>query len=440
MNSTATSSIVCDLLLTGARVIDPATGLDGIADVAIAGDKIAAVGPSLHAVPRAKTIDLTGLTLTPGFIDTHGHVYEHVTGDFGLNPDLVGVRSGVTTVVDLGGASALTFAGFREFVVQPARTRVLSFISTYLAGGLFGHKYVDLYGPSGINVAAIVKIGRENPKLIRGVKAHAEAGGYSRWGLETLRLAKRAALELGVPLYVHLGTLWPEIDGKIVDASAIIDEVVPLLDAGDVLAHPYTRFPSGFVGPNNAIHPLVFEAIEKGVLIDVGRGAHFSFDNAFKVTKAGIVPDTLGSDLHGYNVRFPDGGRWYRGVFTDTTEMEPPLEINPAAFAAPYGLYHVISELMAVGLELPDLIPMVTSNAAKLLRMEDEIGALRPGMTADISIFRELTGEWTLRDSLKAEVPATKLIHPEMVMRAGEFMAIDSPVLPSLQQLTEQAA
>ena len=176
MNSTVTSPIVCDVLLTGARVIDPATGLDGIADVAIAGDKIAAVGPSLRAVPRAKTIDLTGLTLTPGFIDTHAHVYEHVTGDFGLNPDLVGVRSGVTTVVDLGGASALTFAGFREFVVAPARTRVLSFLSTYLAGGLFGHKYVDLYGPSGINVEAVVKIGRENPELIRGVKS-ARRGG-----------------------------------------------------------------------------------------------------------------------------------------------------------------------------------------------------------------------------------------------------------------------
>ncbi len=436
MNSTSTPSpVVCDVLLTGARVIDPAAGLDGIADVAIAGDKIAAVGPSLEAGPRAKRIDLTGLTLTPGFIDTHAHVYEHVTGDFGLNPDLVGVRSGVTTVVDLGGASALTFAGFREFVVQPAKTRVLSYISTYLAGGLFGHKYVDLYGPSGINVDAIVKIGRENPALIRGIKAHAEAGGYSRWGLETLRLAKRASLELGVPLYVHLGTLWPEVDGASVQPSAIIDEVVPLLDAGDVLAHPFTRFPSGFVGPDGAIHPFVFKAIEKGVLIDVGRGAHFSFDNAFKVVKAGVIPDTLGSDLHGYNVRFPDGGRWYRGVFTDTAEMEPPLEMSPAPFAAPYGLYHLITEMMAVGLELADLIPMVTTNAAKLLRMEGEIGSLRPGMTADISIFRELTGEWTLRDSLKAEIPATKLIHPEMVVRAGTFMPIDSPVLPSLQQL-----
>jgi dihydroorotase len=428
--------VVCDVILSGARIIDPATGTDAIGDVAIAGDKIAAVGAALTPAGPAKRVDLTGLTLTPGFIDTHAHVYEHVTGDFGLNPDLVGVRSGVTTVVDLGGASALTIAGFEKFVVEPARTRVLSYISTYLAGGLFGHIYVGLYGPSGIDVKAVVAAGHANPGLIRGVKAHAEAGGYSRWGLEALRLGKRAAKELGIPLYVHLGTLWPEVAGSAVDPAAIIDEVVPLLEAGDVLAHPYTRFPSGFVNDTGEVHPLVYKAIEKGVLIDVGRGGHFSFENAFKVVKAGgVTPYTLGSDLHGYNVKFPDGTRWNRGVFPEIDGIEPLLEANPAAFVAPYGLYHLITEMMALGFALPDLVAMVTSNAATLLRMDDEIGALRPGMVADISIFRELSGSWTLRDSMNGEAPATKLIHPEMVMRAGEFVVLDSPLLPTLDQL-----
>jgi dihydroorotase len=426
--------VVCDVILSGARIIDPATGTDAIGDVAILGDKIAAVGSALTAAGSAKRVDLRGLTLTPGFIDTHAHVYEHVTGDFGLNPDLVGVRSGVTTVVDLGGASALTIQGFEKFVVEPAQTRVLSYISTYLAGGLFGHIYVGLYGPSGIDVKAVVNAGREYPGLIRGVKAHAETGGYSRWGLEAMRLGKQAAKELGVPLYVHLGTLWPEIDGSAVEPAAIIDEVIPLLEAGDVLAHPFTRFPSGFT-KNGDVHPLVYKAIEKGVLIDVGRGGHFSFDEAFKVVKAGIVPNTLGADLHGYNVKFPDGTRWNRGVFPEIDGIEPLLESNPATFVAPYGLYHLITEMMALGLELPDLIAMVTSNAAKLLRMDDEIGALRPGMVADISIFRELSGNWTLRDSMKGEAPATKLIHPVMVMRAGAFVELDSPLLPTLDQL-----
>jgi dihydroorotase len=250
-----------------------------------------------------RVIDAKGLIVTPGLIDTHAHVYEHVSGDFGLNPDLVGIRSGVATVVDQGGPSALTFDGFRKFIVEPARTRVLAFISAYLAGGLLGHRYVDLYGPVGINVKAVVKAARDNPDLVRGIKAHAEPGGYSRWGMAALKLAKEASREVGLPVYIHLGTLWPELPGVTVDAAKIIDEVVPLLDPGDILAHPFTRFPSGFVAPDGSIHPLIKEALAKGVRIDVGRGAHFSFTTARRVIDAGILPFTIGADLHGYNVR-----------------------------------------------------------------------------------------------------------------------------------------
>ncbi|MDR3537135.1 MAG: amidohydrolase/deacetylase family metallohydrolase [Acetobacteraceae bacterium] len=423
-----------DLVLKGARVIDPATGTDGILDVAVSEGKIAAVGPDLPCPPGATRLDLAGAIVTPGLIDTHAHIYEHVTGDFGLNADLVGVRSGVTTVVDQGGPSALTFNGFRQFVVAPAQTRVFCFISTYLAGGLLGHRYVDLYGPSGINVAAIVKTARDNPRLVKGIKAHAEPGGFSRWGIESLRLAKQAGRELGLPVYVHLGTLWPQKEGASVDPQTIIEQVVPLLDAGDVLAHPFTRYPSGFVNADGTIHPLVYEALAKGVTIDVGRGAHFSFDNARAVLAAGILPTTLGADLHGYNVKMPDGGRWYRGMFTNTAEMEPPEDAS-LPFSTPYGVHHAMSELIALGVTLPQVVAMATSNAAKLLRMEDRIGALKPGMDADISVFRVLKGEWTLRDSNGVEVVAHQLLHPERVVRMGRVIEVDSPLLPDLDQL-----
>ncbi|WP_428486488.1 amidohydrolase/deacetylase family metallohydrolase [Rhodopila sp.] len=423
-----------DLVLKGARVIDPATGTDGVLDVAVADGKIAALGPDLPCPSGATCLDLTGAIVTPGLIDTHAHIYEHVTGDFGLNADLVGVRGGVTTVVDQGGPSALTFNGFRQFIVEPSQSRVLCFISSYLAGGLLGHRYVDLYGPSGINVAAIVKTARENPELIKGIKAHAEPGGFSRWGLEALKLAKQASRELGLPVYVHLGTLWPQKEGTTVDPRSIIEQVVPLLDAGDVLAHPFTRYPSGFVNEDGTIHPLVHEALAKGVTIDVGRGAHFSFDNARAVLAAGILPNTLGADLHGYNIKFPDGGRWYRGMFTDTAEMEPPEDAS-LPFSTPYGVHHAMSELMALGVTLPQVVAMATSNAAKLLRMEGQIGALKPGMDADISVFRVLQGEWTLRDSNGQEVVANQLLHPDRVVRAGRVINVDSPLLPDLAQL-----
>ncbi|HVY15814.1 MAG TPA: amidohydrolase/deacetylase family metallohydrolase [Rhodopila sp.] len=423
-----------DIVLKGGRVIDPATDTDAILDVAVADGKIAAVGPDLAAGPKTTVTDVKGMVVTPGLIDTHAHIYEHVTGDFGLNADLVGVRGGVTTVVDQGGASALTFAGFKQFVAAPAQSRVLAFISTYLAGGLLGHKYVDLYGPTGINVAAIVKTARENLDLVKGIKAHAEPGGFSRWGIEALKMAKQASRELGLPVYVHLGTLWPQKEGTSVDPQTIIEQVVPLLDAGDVLAHPFTRYPSGFVSADGTIHPLVHEALAKGVTIDVGRGAHFSFDNARAVIGAGILPTTLGADLHGYNIKFPDGGRWYRGMFTDTEEMEPPEDAS-LPFSTPYGIHHTMSELMALGVPLPKVVAMATSNAAKLLRMEDTIGALKPGMDADVSIFRVLEGEWTLRDSNGVAVVTHQLLHPENVVRAGKVVTADSPLLPDLQQL-----
>lgn len=420
-----------DLVVKGGRVIDPATNTDAILDVAVTNGKIAAVGSGLAATT---TIDARGLIVTPGLIDTHAHIYEHVTGDFGLNADLVGVRGGVTTVVDQGGASALTFGGFRQFVVASAESRVLSFISTYLAGGLLGHKYVDLYGPSGINVAAIVKAANENRDLVKGIKAHAEPGGYSRWGIEALKLAKQASRELNLPVYVHLGTLWPQKEGTTVDPQMIIEQVVPLLDAGDILAHPFTRYPSGFVSADGSIHPLVFEALAKGVTIDVGRGAHFSFDNAKAVIGAGILPTTLGADLHGYNIKFPDGGRWYRGMFTDTEEMEPPEDAS-LPFSTPYGIHHAMSEMMALGITLPQVVAMATSNAARMLRMENEIGTLKPGVDADISIFRILEGAWTLRDSNGVEVTTNQLLHPEKVVRAGRIVGADSPLLPDLEQL-----
>jgi dihydroorotase len=307
---------------------------------------------------------------------------------------------------------------------------VLAFISAYLAGGLLGHRYVDLYGPSGINVGAIVKAARDNADLVRGIKAHAEPGGYSRWGMAAMKLAKEASRELKLPVYVHLGTLWPERHGAKVDAAKIIDEVVPLLDPGDILAHPFTKFPSGFVAPDGSIHPLVREALAKGVRIDVGRGAHFSFANAERVLGAGILPFTIGADLHGYNVRIGDGGRAYRGMFTGEGVDSIIAEDRASPFARPYSLQHAMTELLALGVPLVEVVRMATQNAATMLGMAGELGALSVGMLADLSLMRLAEGEWMLVDSERQTRKATQLLHPELALRGGKVYRADSPLLP----------
>jgi dihydroorotase len=225
--------------------------------------------------------------------------------------------------------------------------------------------------------------------------------------------------------------LWPELHGAKVDAAKIMDEVVPLLDPGDILAHPFTKFPSGFVAADGTIHPLVREAVAKGVRIDVGRGAHFSFTNAQRVIDAGILPFTIGADLHGYNVRIGDGGRAYRGMFTGEGVDSIVADDRASPFSRPYSLQHAMTELLALGVSLSDTVRMATYNAAVMLGMEAEMGALSVGMPADLTAMRLLDGDWTLIDSERVKHPARQLLHPEFAMRGGRVHRADSPLLPT---------
>ena len=409
----------CDLLLRGGRVIDPASGRDETADVAIADGRILAVGRDLPAVAR-ETLEMSGRIVIPGMIDTHAHIYQHVTGKFGLNPDMVGVHSGVTTVVDQGGPSCMTIGGFRHFIAEPAHTRVLCFISAYLVGGLEGHLYPDLYGPGQLNVDHTVRAARENADLVRGVKAHAEIGGASRWGLDVIRIGKEIAREAGLPLYIHLGQLWPEKDGVSLDPDEVVRALMPIMEPGDILAHPFTRHPGGFVSTETGmVHPVVREALDRGVTVDVGHGSHFSFEMARKVMEAGIRPYTLGADMHGYNVRLPNA--------TDISTRKT----NPFFGVAPFNLTNAMTKLLTLGMALPEVIATVTANPARMLRLEGQIGALRPGMTADISVLEIKKGNFELADNSGVKVTASELIVPVMALRAGRRFDATSPLVPT---------
>jgi dihydroorotase len=412
-----------DLVLRGGRVIDPAQGFDSLLDVAVRDGRVAAVGKDLPG-PARETIDVRGKLVLPGLIDTHAHVYRYVSGRFGLDADMVGVHSGVTTVVDQGGPSVLTFPGFREYAVKPAATRVLAFISAYMVGGLEGHYYPELYRPDCIAVDDTIRSGRENADLVRGVKGHAEVGGFTRWGAEAMRQASKIARGLDLPLYVHFGQLWslPD-DRQAYDADAILPEMLAIMRPGDILAHPFTRHPGGFVDRHGRLHPLVREALARGLKTDVGHGSHFSFKMARLVLDAGVVPDTLGADMHGYNTTVPKP----RG----TPETHPDKEeMHLFAGAQNFSLASAMTSMLALGLSLEQVVPMVTSNCAAMLGMQAEIGTLRPGCEADISVLDDVTGRFVLQDNEDTQVVAERLLRPAFCLRAGKRFDADAPILP----------
>ena len=415
---------VYDLILQGGHVMCPASGIDGVMDVAVAGGKIAQVSENILPSSARQTSDVRGKLVLPGMIDTHAHIYRYVTGRFGLDADMVGVQSGVTTLIDLGGASCMTFPGFRHFIAEPAASRCYAFISAYLVGGLEGHYYPSLYSPSGVDVQATVAAAKANRDLVRGVKAHAEIGGFARWGHSVMEMGAQIGREADIPVYVHFGQLWslPPEGANGVDADTIIEETVSLLRPGDILAHPFTRHPGGFVDKNGKVHPIVRAAIDMGLKIDVGHGSHFSYKMARKALDAGVVPHTLGADMHGYNTFLPPP--------PGTPTEHPDEENHPFAGQARFSLTQAMSSMLALGLTLQQVVPMVTSNAAVMAGAVGEIGALKPGMEADVSVLNDVRGRFKVQDTDRTVLFAARLLEPVLCLRAGRRYDATAPILP----------
>lgn len=417
-------TVTYDVLLKGGRVIDPAQGLDGPFDVAVKDGRIAAVTADILPSSAREVIDVRGRLVLPGLIDTHGHIFQYVTGRFGLPPDMVGVRSGSTSVIDQGGASCMTFPAFRHYIAERSATRCYAFMSAYVVGGLEGHYYPSLYGPEQVDVAATVKAARANADLVRGIKAHAELGGFARWGIAVMRMAAEIGREAELPVYIHFGQLWalPREGGQSVDPDTIVPEVVSLMRPGDILAHPFTRHPGGFVDRQGRVHPIVKEAMARGLKVDVGHGSHFSFRVAREVLAAGIIPDTLGADMHGYNTRVPPP--------PGTPAEHPDDENHPFAGQARFSLVHAMVEMMALGLALEQVVPMVTSNAAAMLGLAGQIGTLKPGLEADVTVLADERGRWVLRDNERNEATVDRMLRPLFCLRAGRRFDADAPILP----------
>ncbi len=413
-----------DLLLKGGRVICPASGIDGNYDVAIRDGRIAAVERNIVPADSIAVVHVSGKLVLPGLIDTHAHVYQYVTGRFGLDPDMVGVRSGVTTVVDQGGPSCMTLPGFRHFIVEKSATRVLAFLSAYLVGGLEGHYYPDLYSPTAVNIEATVTSALANKDLIRGIKGHAEIGGFARWGIKVMEMAAEIGRRSDLPLYVHFGTLWglPESGANGEDADTILERVIPLLRQGDVLAHPFTRHPGGFVNERGDVHQVIRAALDRGLKVDVGHGSHFSYRVARKALAAGITPHTLGADMHGYNTQVPPP--------PGTPQQHYDDENHPFIGQARFSLTQAMSSMMALGLSLEEVVTMATINPAQMLGFADRIGALKVGYEADVSVLSDDRGRFTLRDNERTEVVADRLLRPVFCLRGGKRFDADSPILP----------
>ncbi len=338
-----------DLLLKGGRLIDPAFDIDGQFDVATSGGHIALVDKDISPDMARTVADISGLVITPGLVDLHAHFYGYSAA---ILPDAHCLPEGTTTAVDAGGSGHLTFDDFNEQIIAPAITNVFALLN--IAGeGMVGEPEQDLDGMDSELTA--LKIA-QRPDLIVGVKvAH-----YMGPGWEPLDRGIQAAEENGVFVMV---------DQSPIHTRPMNDMILEHLRPGDMVTHCYA-LSKPMTDIHDKVKPHFIEARERGVQFDVGHGAgSFSFRIAKAAIEQGFLPDTISTDMHRASI-----------LANQATMPE------------------TMSKLLAIGMELPEIIRRSTWEPAQAIG-HPELGNLGQTVPADIAVLNITEGEFGLVDN-----------------------------------------
>ena len=376
-----------DLLLQGGTVVDPASNVDGIRDVAVQAGVIARIAPNIPATEATRTINVRGKIVAPGLIDLHAHVFEGVNRT-GVNPDLGGVYSGVTTIVDAGSAGAATFGAFPQYIIPRCHTEVVPFLHICRTGLATNP---DIIARTSIDLDETLQVMGEHKGLIRGIKARMVSPALEIMGMEMPKLAKRAARESGTKLMVHIGDTAKRYD------PTVIRQLLPMLDQGDILTHYFTANPGGVLDANGKLVPEAREAADRGVWLDTAHGRmNFSFDVGRRCIDQGLLPHCISTDL------------------------TVPGRLNTV-----HSMVEIMTRFLGLGFTLQQVITMSTHNPARAINEEQRLGSLAVGRQADISVLELREGEWTVFDVLGTGMHVTKAVVPFVTVKRGQVFTPD---------------
>jgi len=390
-----------DLLIKGGHVLDPGQNLDGRLDIGITDGRIAAIEADIPATEAKRTIEVKGDNryVSPGLIDIHTHVaYGATTPGVGMgccDPDQVGVRSGVTTVLDCGSVGVANIGVLSAHVMPRAKTRIIPFVNV----GSYAHTmpgWADVNSLEDVNEKAIASCLEASPGFIKGFKLRMVGSVAQEQSEELITLCKKVSREHHLPLMVHIGDMRAQDYDKASKATRFL---LKSFDAGDILTHLSTPRPGGVMADEaqTQLIPELQEARNRGVVLDPALGAgNFGIDVCRRQADLGLIPDTISSDLTA-------GGRG-RVV---------------------YSLMECMGRFMAAGYTVKDMVRMSTVNAAKALGLSDQIGAIAVGKEADITIFDVANGKWKFIDTMQKEFTGDKAMVPVQTIKAGEVFAPD---------------
>jgi dihydroorotase len=374
-----------DLLIKGGRVLDPRNSIDAVRDVAVKDGRIAAVAANIPAARAVKTVDASGLYVTPGLIDIHVHVYpgltknDYAAGDWSVYPDGYTLRNCVTTVADAGTSGWRTFDDFNSRIIERSKTRVVSFINIVGAGMGSGPIEQNL---ADMEVAPTAAMALKHKGVIVGVKSAHFAGPewapYER-AVEVGRTAK-------IPVMIDFGS-------NIRAGRSLYDLLTKYLRPGDIFTHMYGGARGEQDPETKGPSKAMIDGRARGVLFDVGHGGtSFQWSTAIPLMRAGFVPDSISTDLH-----------------------------TASQNAAMKDMLNVMGKFLAMGMKLDDVIRRSTWNPAKEIQL-DNLGHLSIGAPADVAVLRVQKGAVGFVDFRGGRLAGSEHFLCEMTVRDGKVV------------------
>lgn len=373
-----------DLVLRNGHVLDPKNNVDARRDVAIRDGKIAAIEPSIAASAAKKSVDISGLYLTPGLVDIHEHVFIGLRhnawgdGDLSVPADVMATPNGVTTIADAGSSGWRDFPEFRHRVIDTSKTRIFAFLNI-VGAGMANNDDVAEQNEHDMDLDAISKTIEQNRDIIVGIKtAHWQQPNF---------ISVQKAIEVGnrnhLPVMVDFGWF---------DNKSYQQMISTLLRPGDISTHVF-RMPAPLLTPEGKPAAYMLEARKRGIKFDVGHGGgSFNFALAEPMVKGGFFPDSISTDLH--------------------VDSATGVMLN---------LPNVMSKMLALGVPLPEVIRESTTNPATEIG-HPELGQIAIGSVADIAVLRIDHGDFGYADLAGGKVSGTERIVPEMTIRAGRVV------------------
>lgn len=397
-------------LFKGGRLIDPASGFDGTCDVLVSGGKVIEVGVGLSP-SGADVIDIDGLVVCPGFVDLHVHLREPGRED----EETVATGSAGAA---LGGFTALGAMPNTDPVCDNAAVAdkvhaagvAAGYVKVVPAGALTKNLEGKVLSPVGemVSSAARVRMFTDDGRGVQDSRMLRRAMEYIK-GFDAIcaEHCEDAALAEGGQM--HEGYYSDLLGLKGIPAAA---EDVHL--ARDLALAKLTgvRFHALHVSTAGSVE-LVRRAKADGVRVTAEVTPHHlkltdselsSFDPHYKVNP----PLRSAGDVEAVRIGLADGT--LDAYATDHAphapeEKESEFELAPPGMLGlETALGVMLTEVVADGvLTLPEALKVMSTNPARILRLDGHGGPIAEGAAANLTVF-DPDHEWTVDPTLFASL------------------------------------